>query len=117
LLLRVASIQLQNGGLIRSHVDSLAGEPHEVDTVYESALPGRPFTAEEIDLMEQMAAEIDRRLPPDMTEGEREARTVELMREDKDVAALLDRLKQLAAENGGSPIHYMYIDETPQGND
>lgn len=94
LLMRVAVVQSQNGGYIRSHFERLGAEMVGPERAYTSANRGRPLTREELDLMKQLADEIDRRMPPEISEEEREAEVAKLLEEDErlgEMVAELDR--------------------------
>jgi hypothetical protein len=105
LLLRVVTIQNQNRGYIRTYFEQLNAKVADPGTKYTAAMGGRRLSEEELDLMQRLGAELDRRLPPDLSEAEREARVVEILKEDEELARLASRLERLAAWGGAIPPH------------
>ena len=112
LLLRVAVIQNQSRGYIRSYFEQLTAKMADPGTKFTAAMSGRRFSQEELDLMQRLGEELDRRLPSDLSEAEREARVVELLEEDEELASLASRLERLAAWGGTLPPH-----EDPEAGD
>jgi hypothetical protein len=112
LLLRVAVIQNQNRGYISTYFEQLNAEAVNLETKYTAAMGGRGLSGEELDLMRRLSAELDRRLPPELSEAEREARVVEILKEDEELARIASRLEQLAAWGGTLPPH-----EDPETDD
>lgn len=111
LVLRVAIIQSQSHGYIRTYFEQLAAQLADPRSRVTAALSGRPLSREELDLMQRLGSELDRRLPPDLPEAEREARIIELLKEDEELASLASRLERLAAGGGILPPH-----ERPNGD-
>jgi len=105
LLLRVAVVQNQNRGHIRTYFEELSAKAADLDVEYTAAIRGRPMSEEELELMKRLGEEIDRRLPPDLPDAEREARVVQLLKEDEELAKLASRLERLAAWGGTLPPH------------
>lgn len=106
LLLRMAVLQHQNRGYIRNHFEELAArQAADIGTKYTAAIRGRPLSEEELDLMERLGEELERRLPPDLSEEERAARVPELLKEDENLARMASRLERLAAWGGTLPSH------------
>jgi hypothetical protein len=112
LCLRVAIIQNQNRGYIRSYFEQLAAKLADPGTKYTAAMGDRRLSREELDLIQRLGEELDRRLPPDLSEAERETRVVELLEEDEELASMASRLERLAAGGGAIPPH-----ERPTGPD
>jgi hypothetical protein len=112
LLLRVAVLQSQNRGYIRNHFEELsAKQAADIGTKYTGAIRGRPLSGEEQDLMERLGEEIERRLPRDLSEAEREARVVELLEEDEELARMASRLERLALWGGTLPPHERFDED------
>lgn len=105
LLLRVSIIQEQNRGYIRSYFEQLAAKLADPGNKYAAAMSGRRLSQEEMDLMHRLGDELDQRLPSDLSEAEREARVVELLQEDQELAGLASRLERLAARGGARWPH------------
>lgn len=103
LLLRSAVMQNQNHGYIRSHFEQLSAKLADPRSRVSPAMWGRPLSREERDLMQRLGDEIDRRLSPDLSEEERDARIVELLKEDEELAKMAARLERLAAGGGATP--------------
>jgi hypothetical protein len=103
LLLRVTIIQNQNRGYIRSYFERLNAKLADPGTKYTAEMGGRCLSQEELDLMQRLGEELDRRIPPDLSEAEREARVVELLEEDEDLASMASRLERLAVWGGTPP--------------
>ena len=66
--------------------------------------PTRPLVEEEIKLMDRLAQEIDSRLPPDLSEEERDARALELIEADPRLGALAERLHGLSESHDQSVL-------------
>jgi hypothetical protein len=105
LLLRVSIIQSQNRGYIRSYFEQLNAKLADPGTRLTAAMGGRNLSREELDLMQRLGEELDRRLPPDLSEAERETRVVELLKEDEELAHMASRLERLALWGGKLPPH------------
>jgi hypothetical protein len=105
LLLRVAILESQSSGYIRSYFEELNAKVDEMDPKYRLSFPGAQFSREELKLMERITDEIDKRLPPGLSDEERDARIPDLLAEDEELAALAERLERVAAENHRSPLH------------
>jgi hypothetical protein len=105
LLLRVTIIQNQNRGYIRTYFEQLTAKLADPGTKYTAAMGGRRLSREELDLMQRLGEELDRRLPPDLSEAERAVRVVELLEEDEELASMASRLERLAAWGGTLPPH------------
>jgi hypothetical protein len=103
LLLRMVVLQNHNHGYIRNRFDEVAEDQEDGDVKYTAAIGGRPISEEELDLMMQLGAELERRLPSDLPEAEREARVPELLQEDEELATLVARLKRLQASGPVAP--------------
>jgi hypothetical protein len=100
-LFRIAILQNHGGGYIRSHLEELADrEPPDLHVKYTSAIP--PMSEEALNLMMYLGEEIDKRLPPGLSEAEREAHVVELLSEDEELAELAFRLEQLTTRDDGA---------------
>jgi len=92
LLFRIAVLQHGGSGYIRARLEDLAAEESEdLHVQYTSA----PMSQEALALMMRLGAEIEKRLPSDLSEAEREARVVELLQEDEELAELAWRLERL----------------------
>lgn len=111
MVLRVAIIQNQSHGYIRSYFEQLAAKTADPQSRVTAAISGRQLSQEELDLMQRLGRELDRRIPPDLSEAERETRVVELLKEDPELASLASRLERLAAWGGTLPPH-----ERPDGD-
>jgi hypothetical protein len=58
------------------------------------------MSEEALNLMMRLGDEIEKRLPPGLSEAEREARVVELLQEDEELAELASRLERLLPPPG-----------------
>jgi hypothetical protein len=105
LLLRTAVLQNLNRGYIRTYFEELSAKQADLGADFTAAIRGRPLSREELDLMQKLGEEIDRRLPPDLPEDERGARVVQLLKEDEELAKMASRLERLAAWGGTLPPH------------
>jgi hypothetical protein len=105
LLLRVTIIQSQSRGCIRSHFEQLNAKLADPEIKYTAAMGGQRLTQEQLDLLQQLGDELDRRLPSDLSEAEREARVIELLEEDEELASIASRLERLAFWGGNLPPH------------
>jgi len=103
LLLRLAVMQNQNHGYIRSHFEHLSARLADPRSRVGPEIRGRPLSQEELELTQKLGEEIDRRLPPDLSEEERDARVVKLLEEDEELAKMAARLERLAAGGGVTP--------------
>lgn len=103
LLQRVAIIQNQNRGYIRSYFEQLNAQMADPGTRLNPAMSGRRLSREELDLMQRLGEELDRRLPPHLSESDRQARVLELLDEDEELARMASRLERLAAWGGAPP--------------
>jgi hypothetical protein len=103
LALRMLVLKDHNHGFIRACSDELAAKQAEEEVGYTAAIDGRPPSKEELDLLMQLGQEIERRLPPGLSEAERESRVVELLKEDEALAQLVSRLERLRARGGTEP--------------
>jgi hypothetical protein len=98
LLFRIAVLQTQSSGYIRSHLEELADrQAPDLHVQYTSAIP--PMSEEALNLMMRLGEEIDKRLPSGLSEAEREARVVELLSEDEELAELASRLERLTTRD------------------
>jgi hypothetical protein len=95
LLLRVQALATSNDGYLRSHFTQPEAPAETTETQYEFALRGTPQGKEAIELMRQLQEELEERLPAGLSEAGREARIVELLREDPRLAEMGTRLDQL----------------------
>lgn len=106
LLLRMAVLQNQSQGYIRTYFEELsAKQAAGIGSKYAAVARDRPLSEEELDLMDRLGEEIDRRLPPGLSEVEREAHVVQLLKEDEGLARMASRLERLAAWGGKLPPH------------
>lgn len=103
LLERVAIIQSQNSGYIRSRFEQADAELADMHRQYTSAGPGGPLSREALDLMKELADELDRRLPSGISETEREAQVARLLQEDEELASLASRIERLTAGTWMAP--------------
>ncbi len=99
LLFRVTAIQMQNRGYIQTHFEEMTAKEVEPEPRYSAG----HLSQEALDLMQRIGEEVERRLPPDLAEAEREARVAELLREDEELAALASRLERLMNQDGAPP--------------
>jgi hypothetical protein len=110
LALRMLVLKDHNRGFIRAYADELAAGQTDEEVTYTAAIGGRPPSKEELDLLMQLGKEIERRLPPDLPESEREARVLELLKEDEALAKLVSRLEHLES-CGGTLLPHEQADE------
>lgn len=103
LLMRVAIIQSQNRGFIATHLTELDVDRGAGGDVYARAIPGRPLNDEELELLKQLASEIDHRLPPGISPDEREDLTAKLLAEDGELRERVAELKQATAGSWINP--------------
>jgi hypothetical protein len=99
---RVILLLLHGGdGYIRSQMEMLqSGPEEEVETVYEVTEKGA-LSKEELELMKRLTDELEARIPPGLTEEEREAWGMRLVEEDPELHALATRLQELGEARGG----------------
>lgn len=95
LLFRVATIQSQNDGYISSYFASTHARAAALGVKYRPRANGR-FSLEELELMKRIGKELEKRLPPGLSEEEREARAIDLLTNDEELVALAARLEQLS---------------------
>lgn len=86
LLFRIVAVQNQNSGYISTQFEE-ASTRH---VQYTSAM-----SREELELMQRLGEEIEARLPPGLSEAEREARVIRLLTEDEELAEMASRLERL----------------------
>lgn len=98
LLFRTALLQNRGSGYIRTRFEGLAAaQSEDLHIQYTTA---RPMSEEALNLMTRLGDEVEKRLPSGLSEAEREARVVELLREDEELAELASRLERLLPPAG-----------------
>jgi hypothetical protein len=104
LTFRIVSIaQLGGGSYIRDQLEKPQIIHTNAEPVYKLAdHPTRPKVEEEIDLMDRLAKGIDARVPSDLPEEERTARTRDLLHDDPELAPMADRLQELSESHDES---------------
>lgn len=100
LLFRVTTIQGQNSGYISSYFESLPDKLEGLEPKYRATAKGRAISKEELELMQRIGDELEKRLPPDLSEEEREAQAIDLLMNDEELAPLAARLERLTEEGG-----------------
>src|ERR1044072_9391390 len=103
LALRMLVLRDHGHGFIHAHADELAAQRADEGPTYTAAIGGRPPSQEELDLLMQLGQEIERRLPPGLSESERETRVVGLLKDDEALAELVSRLERLGGRGGALP--------------
>jgi hypothetical protein len=98
LLMRVKALDDGNNGYVHSRFREHEVPIESVETRYRFALAGTPQADEALMLMELLDAELQKRLPADLSEAEREARVVELLEEDPCLAEIALRLNHLLGD-------------------
>jgi hypothetical protein len=83
LLLRVAVLQQANRGYLRSRFTEVAEEGFDTaEHRYQSVLAGKPEAKEAHEIMKRLFNELEKRLPPDLSPPEGDARVAEILSED-----------------------------------
>jgi hypothetical protein len=83
LLLRVAVLQQANRGNLRSRFTEVAEEGFDTaEHRYQSVLAGKPEAKEAHEIMKRLFNELEKRLPPDLSPPEGDARVAEILSED-----------------------------------
>jgi hypothetical protein len=107
LLMRTAAIQLQNRGYINTYFEELAAKLADPQSEWTAeriaATTGKPLSGEELDLMSKLREGLERQLPDIPDVSQREARIVQLLKEDRELGTLASRLARLALGGGTLP--------------
>lgn len=103
LLLRVNVLGAANDGYLRSRFMETEAPIDDMETKYKLPLTGTPQAKEAVDLMHLLCDELEKRLPPNLSEAEREARIVELLNEDPRLEEMASRLDQLFRGGSADP--------------